>query len=45
MEIITTHTNADFDALASMVDARKFYPEDGLRRGLLSICAIICVLT
>ena len=26
MEIITTHTNADFDTLASMVAARKLYP-------------------
>jgi len=26
MEIITSHTNADFDALASMVAARKLYP-------------------
>ncbi len=27
MEIITSHLNADFDALASMVAAKKFYPE------------------
>ncbi len=27
MEIITTHTNADFDALASMLAARKLYPD------------------
>ncbi|HTG01262.1 MAG TPA: CBS domain-containing protein, partial [Nitrospirota bacterium] len=27
MEIITSHTNADFDALASMVAAKKLYPE------------------
>src|SRR4030067_2221714 len=27
MEIITCHTNADFDALASMVAAKKLYPE------------------
>src|SRR5512139_532027 len=27
MEIITRHTNADFDALASMVAAKKLYPE------------------
>ncbi|HWR58545.1 MAG TPA: CBS domain-containing protein [Thermodesulfovibrionales bacterium] len=27
MEIITSHTNADFDALASMVAAKKIYPE------------------
>ena len=27
MEIITTHTNADFDALASMIAAKKLYPE------------------
>ena len=27
MEIITTHVNADFDGLASMVAARKLYPE------------------
>ena len=26
MELITTHVNADFDALASMVAARKLYP-------------------
>jgi tRNA nucleotidyltransferase (CCA-adding enzyme) len=26
-EIITTHMNADFDALASMIAARKLYPE------------------
>jgi len=27
MEVITTHLNADFDALASMVAAKKLYPE------------------
>ena len=27
MDVITTHINADFDCLASMVAARKFYPE------------------
>lgn len=27
MEIITTHINADFDGLASMVAAKKLYPE------------------
>lgn len=27
MEIITTHINADFDGLASMVAARKLYPD------------------
>ncbi len=27
MEIITTHINADFDALASMVAAQKLYPQ------------------
>jgi len=27
MEIITTHMNADFDALASMLAAKKLYPE------------------
>jgi tRNA nucleotidyltransferase (CCA-adding enzyme) len=27
MEVITTHLNADFDALASMVAAKKFYPD------------------
>lgn len=27
MEIITTHLNADFDGMASMVAARKLYPE------------------
>src|SRR4030042_210978 len=26
MEVITTHTNADFDALASMLAAKKLYP-------------------
>lgn len=26
MDVITTHINADFDCLASMVAARKFYP-------------------
>lgn len=26
-EIITTHMNADFDALASMIAAKKLYPE------------------
>ncbi len=27
MDIITTHLNADFDALASMIAAKKFYPD------------------
>lgn len=27
MEVITSHTNADFDALASMIAAKKLYPE------------------
>ncbi len=27
MKVITSHTNADFDALASMVAAKKLYPE------------------
>ncbi len=27
MEVITTHVNADFDALASMVAAKKLYPQ------------------
>lgn len=27
MEVITTHTNGDFDTLASMVAAKKLYPE------------------
>lgn len=27
MEIITTHTNADFDAVAAMLAAKKLYPE------------------
>src|SRR5512139_2847693 len=27
MEVITTHLNADFDALASMVAAKKYYPD------------------
>jgi len=26
MEVITTHTNADFDSLASMIAAKKLYP-------------------
>ncbi len=29
-EVITTHLNADFDALASMIAARKLYPEAAL---------------
>jgi len=29
-EVITTHVNADFDALASMIAARKLYPEASL---------------
>ena len=27
MDVITTHLNADFDALASMAAARKYYPD------------------
>lgn len=27
MEVITSHTNADFDTLASMIAAKKLYPE------------------
>ena len=27
MEVITTHVNADFDGLASMIAAQKLYPE------------------
>ena len=27
MDVITTHINADFDALASMVAAKKLYPD------------------
>src|SRR5512143_1480924 len=27
MDVITTHTNADFDALASMLAAKKLYPD------------------
>ncbi len=40
MEVITSHTNADFDTLASMVGAKKLYPEarlvfsGSLERGL-----------
>ncbi|HEY5995741.1 MAG TPA: hypothetical protein VIU29_01905, partial [Candidatus Deferrimicrobiaceae bacterium] len=26
MQVITTHTNADFDTVASMIAARKLYP-------------------
>ena len=29
-EVITTHVNADFDALASMIAAGKLYPEAAL---------------
>jgi len=27
MEVITTHVNADFDAMASMIAAKKLYPD------------------
>jgi tRNA nucleotidyltransferase (CCA-adding enzyme) len=27
MSVITTHVNADFDALASMLAAQKLYPD------------------
>lgn len=27
MEVVTTHINADFDAMASMIAAKKLYPE------------------
>ncbi|HBZ54044.1 MAG TPA: polya polymerase, partial [Syntrophobacteraceae bacterium] len=27
MQVITTHINADFDAMASMIAAKKLYPE------------------
>jgi len=27
MEVITTHVNADFDAFASMMAAKKLYPD------------------
>src|SRR4030043_1275788 len=27
MDVITTHTNADFDSLASMLAAKKLYPD------------------
>ncbi len=27
MEVITTHINADFDSVASMLAAKKLYPE------------------
>ncbi|MFB0520503.1 MAG: bifunctional oligoribonuclease/PAP phosphatase NrnA, partial [Desulfatiglandales bacterium] len=27
LEVITTHVNADFDSLASMLAAKKLYPE------------------
>src|SRR5512146_37619 len=30
MEVITTHTNADFDSMASMLAAKKLYPEAAL---------------
>ena len=30
MQVITTHLNADFDSLASMVAAQKLYPEASL---------------
>jgi nanoRNase/pAp phosphatase (c-di-AMP/oligoRNAs hydrolase) len=29
-EVITTHINADFDALASMIAAKKLYPQAAL---------------
>ena len=35
MEIITTHTNADFDALAAMIAVNKLYPEAKLFAGPL----------
>jgi len=42
MEVITTHTNADFDALASMVAAKKIYPAhllffQALKKGVFEI--------
>ena len=27
MDVITTHVNADFDAVASMLAAKKLYPD------------------
>ena len=27
MEVITTHVNADFDAMGSMIAAKKLYPK------------------
>ena len=36
MEIIVTHTNADFDALSSQVAAQKLYPEARLVLGRVS---------
>jgi len=27
MDVITTHINADFDSLASMMAAKKLYPQ------------------
>ncbi len=27
MDVISTHINADFDAVASMIAAKKFYPD------------------
>lgn len=48
MDLITTHANADFDALASMVAARKLYPgarlvlpgsQERAVREFMSLCA------
>ena len=30
MELITTHTHADFDSLAAMIAAKRLYPEAAL---------------
>ncbi|MBI5560428.1 MAG: CBS domain-containing protein [Deltaproteobacteria bacterium] len=47
MEVITTHTNADFDTLASMVAAKKLYPgahlvfPGSLEKGLSSALEVL----
>ncbi len=47
MDVIVTHTNADFDALASIVAARKLYPEarivlpGGVERGVRDFVRLV----
>ncbi len=44
MDLITTHTNADFDDLASMAAARKLYPGAivGIVCGAQEACGFSC---